>query len=504
VAEFVEAQVLAPTAAPAATAAGALPPIVVDLDGTLVTVDLLHETFLRATTARPWVLLRAAFWLRSGKAAFKKGLADLVEIDPATLPYSEKLVEWLREQKKSGREIWLVTGSDMRLARAIADHLGLFDEVIASDGAVNLTGARKAAVLAERLADRGFVYAGNSMVDVAVWSKAKAAVVVNASRRVRAAAAKATAVETEFPARSTLKAWARAIRPHQWAKNLLLFVPLVTAHQFFNLPLLLTVGLMFVAFCLCASSVYLLNDLLDLDSDRRHPTKKSRPFAAGDLSLPSGAFAAAALLVAAFAVAAWLGPWAVGGLGGYYLFTVAYSWWLKRIVLVDVIALAWLYTVRVIAGGLVASIPISHWLLGFAWFVFLSLAFTKRYTELHRATERGVEKAHGRGYLTADLPIIGMCGIAAGFAAVLVLSLYLNSDAVRKLYPCPPLLWAWVPLLLYWLCRIWVIANRGNLHDDPVVFAARDRVTYAIAALVMAALLAAMWVNPSALPQVLQ
>jgi 4-hydroxybenzoate polyprenyltransferase/phosphoserine phosphatase len=477
---------------------------VVDLDGTLVTVDLLHETLLRATTARPWILFRAVGWLRAGKAAFKRAIADRVEIDAAHLPYCEPFLEWLREQKKIGRELWLVTGSDMRLARAVADHLGLFDEVLASDGVVNLTGERKAQVLTERLRDRGFVYAGNSMVDVAVWSQAKGAVVVNAPKKVRVAAAKATAVETVFLGRSTVKAWVRSIRPHQWVKNLLLFVPLLTAHRFFDFASFLTVSLLFVAFSLCASSVYLLNDLLDLDSDRRHPTKRHRPLASGDMSLPAGVFSAAALLVAAFAVAAALGPWAVGGLGAYYLFTLGYSWRLKRIVIVDVIALAGLYTMRVVVGGLVVGIPISQWLLGFAWFVFLSLAFTKRYTELRRATLRGVEKAHGRGYLTTDLPIIGMCGIAAGFAAVLVLSLYLNSDAVRELYRSPAILWVWVPVVLYWLCRVWVLANRGDLHDDPVVFAARDATTYVLAALVVAILVSAALVDAPILSRVLR
>jgi 4-hydroxybenzoate polyprenyltransferase/phosphoserine phosphatase len=485
-------------------AVGAHPPLVVDLDGTLVTVDLLHETLFRVTAARPWVLLRALGRLRAGKAAFKRAVADRADFDAAHLPYCEPFLEWLREQKRAGRELWLVTGSDMRLARAVADHLGLFDEVLASDGVVNLTGPRKAAVLAERCRERGFVYAGNSMVDVAVWEKARGAVVVNAARRVRAAAARATTVEMEFPAGSVLRAWVRAVRPHQWVKNLLLFVPLVTAHRFFDLPLVLVAGLLFVAFCLCASSVYLLNDLLDLDSDRRHPTKRFRPLAAGDLSVPAGVLGAAALLGGAVAVAGALGPAAVGGLGAYYLFTLGYSWWLKRAIIVDVIALAGLYTLRVIVGGFVVGIPISQWLLAFTGFVFLSLAFTKRYTELRRATLRGVERAHGRGYLTGDLPIIGMCGIAAGFAAVLVMSLYLNSDTVRELYRCPPLLWAWVPVILYWLCRIWLIANRGKLHDDPVVFAARDAVTYALAVFILVVLVTAMYLDAPALLRVLR
>lgn len=496
-----EAQVVRSRPLPASDA---LPPLVVDLDGTLVTVDLLQESLLRVATTKPWLLLQVFGWLRHGKAAFKQAVAEQVAIDPAHLPYSEAFLAWLWEQKKRGRELWLVTGSDRRVAEAVADHLGLFDQVLASDGRVNLTGERKAQVLAERFAERGFVYAGNSWVDIAVWAKAKGAVVVNASPRVRLAAAQTTAVEREFPARSPLRAWLRAIRPHQWAKNLLLFVPLITAHRFFELPLLLTVSLMFLAFSLCASSVYLLNDLLDLDADRRHPAKKHRPFAAGDLSVPAGLLGTIALLVAAFTVAAVLGGWAVAGLGGYYALTVAYSWWLKRVVLVDVIALAVLYITRVIVGGMVVSIPISQWLLGFAGFVFLSLAFTKRYTELRRATERGVEKAHGRGYLTADLPIIGMCGIAAGFAAVLVLTLYVNSEAVLKLYSSPLLLWLWVPIILYWLCRVWLIAHRGELHDDPVVFAARDFTTYALAVVVVIVLIVAAWLPPTAFPPVIR
>jgi 4-hydroxybenzoate polyprenyltransferase len=359
--------------------------------------------------------------------------------------------------------------------------LGIFDEVIASDGATNMTGATKAARLVKRFGERGFVYAGNSAVDGEVWKRAAAAIVVNGSRSAKKAANDATRVIATYdPPRSAKTAWPRALRPHQWVKNFLVFLPLIASHRCFEIAMAVPALIIFAAFCLCASSIYLINDLVDLDSDRRHATKRKRPFAAGDVSAPRGALGALFLLAGGLGLAATISLPAVLIAAFYASTSLAYSLYLKKRLALDVFVLAGLYVTRVLAGGLALGIPVSSWLLGFCGFCFLSLALAKRYLELRRASDRGVSSAAGRAYLAVDREIIAMFGIGAALAAGVLLTLYIASDGVRKLYPGAELLWAWAPLLLYWQCRVWTIAHRGHLSDDPVLFAVRDKVTYAV------------------------
>ncbi|MFO1517289.1 MAG: UbiA family prenyltransferase [Lysobacterales bacterium] len=468
------------------------PPLCVDLDGTLLRTDLLLESVLALLRRQPAWALALPLWLLRGRAHLKRQIAARVELDPALLPYDERVLDWLRGER-AHRALVLCTAADARLASGVGDHLALFDAVIASDGARNLAGAHKAQALAERYGSRGFDYAGNESRDLAVWRQARRAVVVNAAPGLAAAAAAACEVEREFPRQDAgLRGWIRALRLHQWLKNLLVFLPLLAAHHALDLAALGRAGLAFLAFGLCASGVYLLNDLLDLDADRRHPRKRLRPFAAGTLPLQHGLVAAPLLTFGAFALALWLAPRFALVLGGYYTLTLAYSLLLKRIVMLDVVVLAALYTVRIVAGGVATSTPLSFWLLAFSMFLFLSLAMLKRYTELRGLLQQGRQQASGRGYDVEDLPLLQSLGGASGYLAVLVLALYINSAASEALYHHPQVLWLLCPLLLYWVSRAWVIAHRDAMHDDPLVFAARDRVSWLVLALAAGATLAAL------------
>jgi 4-hydroxybenzoate polyprenyltransferase len=421
-------------------------------------------------------------WLLKGKANLKRQLAERVRVDPTNLPYDERVLALLRES--TDRHRVLCTASDERLVQPLAEHLGCFEEVIASDGQRNLAGTRKAGALVERFGERGFDYAGNGPVDLAVWARARRALVVNAGPGLARAAAKRCELEAHWPSQGGgLRTWLRALRLHQWLKNLLVFIPLVASHRMFDLPSLTAAACGFLAFGLCASGVYLLNDLLDLPSDRQHPRKRLRPFAAGSLSLLQGALLAPLLAVAGLALAWWAEPRFAGVLAIYYLLTLGYSLRLKRVVMLDVILLAALYTVRIIGGAVVIGSALSFWLLAFSMFIFLSLALLKRYIELSAMLSEGKISAAGRGYAVDDLPLLQSLGAASGYLAILVLALYINSPESIELYTRPQALWLLCPVLLYWVSRTWVVAHRGEMDDDPVVFAATDRVSQIVGVL---------------------
>lgn len=458
--------------------------LAVDLDGTLLRTDSLIESLLVLVREQPRALLQVPRALWQGRAVFKRWVSDRVQPDVARLPLETRLVEWLQDQRASGRRLVLVTAADQRLADRVGAHVGLFDEIIASDGVRNLKGAAKAHELVARFGERGFDYAGDSRADLAVWRVARRAILVGGTRLERAARALCE-VEKVFPPQSARpRAMLRALRPHQWVKNLLLFLPLLAAHQITHVPTLLDAGLAFIAFALTASAVYLLNDLLDLSADRGHPSKRRRPFAAGDLSLIRGlALIPGLLLVAAFLAAVFLPPVFSAVLAGYFILTSAYSFWLKRQPILDVMTLAALYTLRVIAGAAAVSILPSFWLLAFSMFIFLSLALVKRYTELRGLLVRGELTASGRGWHVDDLPLAQSLGIASGMVCVLVLALYVDSAQAQRLYAMPEALWLVCPLVLYWVSRLWFKTHRGEMHDDPVVFALRDPTSLAIGVL---------------------
>ncbi len=456
-------------------------PLCVDLDGTLIRSDLLLESFVLLIKRNPLYVFLVPFWLLRGKSVLKEQIASRVELNPAALPYDREFMQWLRSERNSGRSLWLCTASNERLATRVADHLGLFDGVLASDANTNLAGSAKASELVRKFGERGFDYCGNERRDLSIWQRANTAIVVNASSRLERDAARVAPAVQSFPRRSSaLRAVLRALRPHQWAKNVLVLVPLVAAHRAGELDEVIAAVLGLVAFCLCASSVYLLNDLLDLEADRAHARKSGRPFAAGDLSLSAGLLLAPLLLMAAVVIAAYLPPkfWLV--LGTYYALTCAYSFVLKGMVLVDALALAGLYTLRIIGGSAAVEVPLSFWLLLFSVFLFLSLAFVKRFAELDALRRQNRLRAAGRGYHVEDLPLLQSLGTAAGYLSVLVLALYINSPAIEALYRQPKVIWTLCVLMLYWVSRVWMMAQRGLMHDDPVVFALKDRQSLAI------------------------
>ena len=451
-------------------------PLAVDLDGTLILTDTLHESALRALRARPLSVLRIPFWLARGKAALKQRLASLSEFDAAALPYNAPLIDWLRIQRSLGRKLILCTAADVSIAHAVAEHIGIFDEVMASDGHHNLSSDNKASALEARFGRGGFDYAGNSSKDVPVWQRARRAIVVNASASVQQQARAVAEVEHVFAAeRVGLSEISRVFRLHQWMKNLLLFITPMAAHIIPDVAMASTLMLAFLAFCFCASAVYIANDLFDLDSDRHHPRKKFRPFASGRVGVHQGVLLIPLLVLLSVVLALQAGAHFAAWLAFYFVLTCAYSWGLKRLIIADCLVLAMLYSVRIIAGAAAADIPMSFWLLAFSVFLFLSLAFVKRYAELIVQAQLGREKAHGRGYLTTDAPLVQSLGLSAGYAAVLVLAFYLNSDAVVKLYRSPEFMWASVPVMLFWISWVWMKAHRGQMHDDPLIFALRDK-----------------------------
>ena len=448
----------------------------VDLDGTLLRSDILVEAAFELVRRNALYLMLLPFWLLHGKARLKSEIAARVEIDPRTLPYNEEFLTHLRTEKASGRTLILATAAHERFAARIARHLNLFDAVIATNAEINLSGRRKSERLVEEYGPGNFDYAGNSRADLPVWQEAGEAIIVNPEPGVARAAAGVADIAHSFDDRTGgVATYVKALRLHQWLKNTLIFVPLVLAHKLGDAELLVQAGIAFFAFGLCASSVYLLNDMLDLQSDRRHPTKKLRPFAAGRLPIIHGIIAVPLLLSGAMALTVFL-PWQFTmALGAYYLATLVYSLYLKRVVLVDVLTLAGLFTSRVIAGGAAVSVPVSFWLLAFSMFIFLSLALVKRYVELTTVAGSSGGHADGRGYRAVDLETLAHFGIASGYMAVLVLALYVDSSAVTLLYTQPQIIWFLCPIVFFLISRIWLLARREELHDDPIVFAIQDR-----------------------------
>jgi 4-hydroxybenzoate polyprenyltransferase len=481
------------TAAPVETPAHTLRPICVDLDGTLVKSDTLVDSLLVLARSKPALLLKLPGRLLHGKAAFKAFVTDSVSLDVAHLPYNHKLLQYLQQQRTLGRKIYLATGADQRLARLVAAHLNLFAGVLGSDGATNLTGSNKLASLRQRLGAEAFDYIGNDTPDLPLLANSAEPMIANPSLRLRMRIRMGgiKPVRTFLEGRSIPSALLKALRPHQWAKNLLIFLPLFLSHALSAGKLLIAFGA-FVCFSLTASATYIVNDLLDIQSDRHHPRKRERPFASGDLSVPTGIAIAAGLLAASFAGAQLLPSAFFGWLLLYLATTIAYSTFLKRVALVDVIVLSGLYTLRMLAGGGATQTPISHWLAGFSIFLFLSLGIVKRFAELENLRSSGLSPRNGRGYLIADLGQIRSFGTSSAFAAAVVFANYISSRDVQELYHKPGWLWLIVPLMVLWLCRVWLLASRGELDEDPVVFALTDRTSLLIGAAVALVVLLAM------------
>ena len=492
---------------PSALDIATLPALCVDLDGTLVKSDTLHDSALAVARHHPRVLVNIPGWLVQGKAALKRHLANTIQLDIVHLPYNRELLQYLEQQRATGRPLYLATAADADTANRIAAHLGIFTGVLASDGELNLAGKNKLAAFQSRFGDN-FSYIGNALPDLPLLQHSREPMVANPTPALRAALRKAriTPVRTFDERISPLKAWLKAIRLHQWAKNVLIFLPLLLAHAW-TPGLAAAAALAFLSFGLCASATYIVNDLLDLEADRQHPRKRLRPFASGDLSALSG-LVIVVLFLAASLTLAMLVPRVIDALspdfsllhpyrflvwlGLYLVTTVAYSLRFKRVALVDVIVLSGLYTVRILAGSAATGIPVSTWLAGFAIFFFLSLAFVKRFAELENLRERGGVSIGGRGYHIADIEQLRSFGSASGYASVVVLTLYISNLDAAQLYRHANRLWLLVPVLLLWISRLWLQASRGQLDEDPVVYAITDRRSLLLGLVVVAIVLSAL------------
>lgn len=468
-------------------------PLCVDLDGTIIKSDVLVEQGLDILRQRPWSIFLFLLWAIRGKAHLKSQIARRSTLDVSTLPYHNELLSFLRQEHASGRDLFLTTAANEIPAHRIADHLGIFRDVIASTELSNLSGKAKLQELQRVFGNHRFGYVGNAAVDLHIWKHATEAVVVNASSSLLRRAHQVTCVSQVFPRKPGKTALIlRAIRVHQWVKNLLLILPLLLAHKFLNAPALLEIAVAFLSFSLCASSVYVLNDLLDLKSDRIHPTKRARPFASADISLKVGVIMIPLLLLAGLGMGSLLSLKFLGLLILYYALTTSYSVYIKQIALLDVILLTLLYATRIFAGSVVSDVPISEWLMAFSMFFFFSMSMVKRVSELHNVGQRKQFKADGRGYMATDREQLASLGAASGYCAVLVFSLYINSRAVQELYRHSQILWLICPVIFYWISRMWLLAHRGQISEDPIVFALKDRTSYVVGLLIVCILLIAI------------
>ena len=459
-------------------------PLCVDLDGTLIFTDSLVESILLLLARQPWFLFILPFWVLQGRASFKAKLARHVKPSPELLPYNRELLAALQKLHEQGRRLILVTAAHEKIAQSVSNHLKLFSQVFGSEDARNLKGETKAHLLVNQFGARGFDYIGDSKADIPVWRQARLVFLANAApsleRRLSDLSLPVAHVY-KSPTLYLMSVWSRLLRLHQWLKNLLVFIPLATSLSILQIDLLARGMLAFLVFSLTASSVYVINDLIDLESDRQHKRKRNRPFASGLVPLWVGFVIAPILLLSSFFLAALYLPTSfVIVLLVYLASTFAYSLYFKRVVLADVMMLAGLYTLRIAAGSYAVGVELSFWLLAFSMFIFLSLALIKRFSELQDAFDSGNEWIPGRGYKSSDLRLLMSLGTSSGYLAVLVLALYIHSPEVTLLYTEPRLLWLLCPLLLYWIGRMWMEAERSNMHDDPLVFVAKDRMTYVV------------------------
>lgn len=451
-------------------------PLVVDLDGTLIFTDILAESAFGLLGRNPFLIfIMIGVLITKGKVGLKTYLADRSEIDIAHLPYNDEVLALIKAARDDERPVYLASASHEKYVSAISDHLGIFDGWYATDDQTNLAGSEKRDKLVDEFGANGFDYIGNAAPDLIIWESARESICVNApagvKKRLKKRSSDALCIETR-PSR--IKTWIKLLRVHQWSKNGLVFVPLIMSQSVQSQSLLLAVGAFF-AFSFTASSIYIINDAVDLDSDRQHPTKKSRPLAAGTLPIMSAIMAVPVMLALALTGAWLIDPMFLAVLVGYLCLTTAYTFSLKRKLLVDIVTLAGLYTIRVVGGAAAISVAVSEWLLAFSVFVFACLALIKRYTELVVRFDADLPDPTNRNYRKADLPIIATLAAASGFNAVTVFALYISDDTVRSLYANPHLLWLICPILLYWLGRALMLAHRRNMHDDPIVFALKDR-----------------------------
>ncbi|MCC6916351.1 UbiA family prenyltransferase [Nitrosomonas sp.] len=474
-------------------------PLVVDLDGTLTPTDTLVESVIRIIRQSPINLLWLPFWLIHGRAGFKEKIAARSSICVELLPYHEPLLDYLRKEKAKGRRIVLATAAHQSIARAVAGHIGLFDQVLATAKNHNLKGATKLQAIRENVGS-SFIYAGDSRADIPIWKAAEAAILVNVSWNTEKAVRQHVPIEHQLQGSDSVFAlWFQALRIHQWLKNLLMFVPLLTAFSFLDISKLTLMILAFLSFSLAASATYIGNDIWDLENDRAHPRKRYRPFASGRLSILKGLAASAFLLLAAFTLALMVSSGFALMLLLYLALTSIYSLVLKEYMLIDVLMLSLLYTLRILAGSVAINVSTSSWLLSFSVFIFLSLALVKRCAELVSLEQNGATATRGRDYRVTDLTVLRPLGVGAALSSVVVFELFINAPETQHLYKTPHLLWLAAIGLIYWLARLWVKTSRGEMHDDPVIYAAKDRGSRITVMCIVTVILATHFLTVSAL-----
>ncbi len=466
------------------------PVLCVDLDGSLIKTDFLLEGLSYIITKKPWLLPLIPLWLLKGRAHLKLKLSQTAKINVETLPYNTQVLDYINHGKSSGQKIALTTATNTTQANLVAAYLGVFDEVIASEADTNLVGAKKLSAIKAKFPL--FDYIGNEKRDRKIWREAENSIIVaNSESQAEKIGGDIKFFKVIVNPVLKLKSISKALRTHQWVKNILLFVPLFLAHRWNESELVLKSIFAFFSFSFCASAFYIFNDLSDLESDRSNPTKKSRPFASGELSIGFGIIMMPILIAISLALDFQADSSFFNVLLVYAALTSLYSAYLKKIAVLDAVVLASFYALRLFAGSLAISVPISEWLLAFSMFLFLSLAFAKRFSELHSLKGRNEEKARGRGYVASDLEQVAQLGSSSGYISALVMALYISSEEVKKLYSNPEILWIICPILLYWVGRIWILAHRGHLHEDPIVFALKDKTSYLVGFLaILASILA--------------
>jgi 4-hydroxybenzoate polyprenyltransferase len=465
-------------------------PLCVDLDGTLIKTDTLFESILILIKSKPFYIFLLPVWLLKGRAYLKQKITANVNLNIELLPYNPLVLNWLREEKATGRKIVLVTAADHSIANAIANYLGLFDEVLASNGHINLKGKIKQEFLSQRYGSKKYDYVGDCHADIAIWQDAHAAILVDPSKLLRNKVKSLTKIAREFHSQHSKLLLLKTIRVHQYIKNLLIFLPLMLSPAITDIQLWWKYLLGFISFCTTASIVYIINDLLDLEADRQHPRKRHRGFASGDISITSGIDIILFLLVVSISLCFYLRSNFIITLACYFLLTCFYSFYLKRLVLIDTFILSILYTIRLIAGITLLSHGYSDWLIAFSIFFFLCLAYVKRFTELFKANDEA-RQIHGRGYRLEQINLIKMLGISSGYIATLIFSLYIQSEKAASIYQHIEILYITNLVLLYWISYIWLMAYEGKMHDDPIVFAMKDKTSWIVGTICFFSILAA-------------
>jgi len=465
-------------------------PLCVDLDGTLIKTDTLFESFLIFIKSKPFYIFFLPLWLLRGRAYLKQKITYSTKLNIELLPYNQPVLDWIQAEKAKGRKIILVTAADQLIAESIAKHLGLFDEVLASNGEINLKGKAKQKVLSERYGSKQYDYAGDCHADLAVWQDAHSAILVNPTKSLRQKAKALTNIGHEFHSQNSKFLLLKTIRVHQYVKNLLIFLPLLLSPYVLDLHLWLNYILGFLSFCTTASIVYVINDLMDLESDRQHPRKRYRGFACGDISIKQGLGIIFALLIITIGLCFYLRSNFVITLGVYFLITCFYSFYLKKLVLIDTFTLSILYTLRLIAGITLLSHSYSDWLIAFSIFFFLCLAYVKRFTELFKANDES-KAIHGRGYRLEQINLIKILGISSGYIATLIFTLYIQSEKAAAIYQRIEILYIINLVLLYWISYMWLMAYEGKMHDDPIVYAIKDKTSWVVGIVCLLSLIAA-------------